>query len=119
MPGIDVYYRSNEFYRYDWEPFRRLLSEGAARLFSVPERRLQAGSFSTVFHAVNSPSRLTHTVIVRLQLHAYPARLESADTDASELAELLAQLLERDRGSGLTVGVSLLLAEIGWSDAVS
>lgn len=117
MPAIDVFYYAERFRGYNWERFLDTLAQEGAERFSVPDRKLDENDFSVVLHPVEKPSLLTHHVVIRIQLHAYPERVHEADGKARALAEKMSRELADDFGhSDFAVGVSLLLAEIGWGN---
>jgi hypothetical protein len=139
MPEIKVQYTSGRLRESDIIAVKALLKREAPIRFAVPGRELTAESFSIYVKAVKPPSEQSHDVIVRFVLHRDISRLESADTNANELAALIDEMLNGKSQQSLTatdkltisifasllsqppqrltVGVSLVFTEISWASA--
>lgn len=114
MSAVHVEYAAYDTIRIPFwalEGVRRAIQKEAPKLFSVEELALNNGDFSFKWLPADHPlDLLTHDIIVRLQLHHFPERVQDCDAKALQLAERISVLI---RGQ-FSVGVSLLLAEIGW-----
>lgn len=115
MPEVAVYYMAGRFSIEQLELIKAEVKKEGPALFSVAERKLSSSSFSFAFCELSSPSELTQDVIVRITLHHYPERKKAADSAAEKLASKLGRALSPDyRSVVTTVGVSVVLAELGW-----
>lgn len=118
MPAIDIYFKHgliNNSYAFI-NIVDRVTMFAAEKYFSSESIELTEDDFTVIFHEAGKWDQLTHDIVVRVQLHAFPERLVDTDAKATAFAEDLALefrtmfVLDKD----LTVGVSLLVTEIGW-----
>jgi hypothetical protein len=117
MPSVRIQYRNHpEAGHLGVEKLRlvqQVILTNAPMLFSLKRLPLTKDDFSVVFEA-ESMGLLTHDVIVRIELHHFRARRKKNDKNALLLAHLIARAIDDINKAPITVGVSLLLAEIGW-----
>jgi hypothetical protein len=90
---------------------------GSAR-FSTEERQLRLEDFSFKFVRPEKYDELTHDIIVRIRLHAFPSRLVGTDDRCKEIAEGISnELLFGSDIQVITIGVELMVCEVGWGSA--
>lgn len=123
MPGIEVHYRRRLFDERDkGEALRRLreiVRDYGVEVFSAPEVQLSTDDFTFKFIEAERYDHLTHHIIVRIQLHAFKSRLENTDEKSAALAEIIAGEVAQSWLIQVSVGVSILVAEIGWGSATA
>jgi|GEM_PF-4197031 hypothetical protein len=97
-----------------------LVQRECAERFSVDERVIGPEAFSVYGKLVSGWSTQSHDVIVRVTLHHYQERVINGDDNARGLGEAVSAFLNSQelvmlRGR-LSVGVSLVFAEIAFAD---
>jgi hypothetical protein len=115
MPIVTVYHRPSAMDTIAAEVLKDIIRGDGMSRFSRIDLELSRGAFSFVFVEVDGYGELTHDIIVVINLHAFPERVDKADENAKEIAEILKKhfdlLIVNNK---LTFGVALLHAEMGW-----
>jgi hypothetical protein len=129
MPDIRIQHAAHVGLRgdrkaYSYEElsdFFEWLCQKCAELFSVEELPLTPDDFSLYDELLLGMSKQTHGVIVRITLHNFVERVQRGDNAANELAAEVAGYLNTEKmvkwRGRVTVGVSLVFAEIAWGTA--
>jgi len=120
MPGVDIYYRHGVMDTEVASAIKAAVREHGADTFSTSEIQLGEGDFSFKFYPPEKFDELTNDIIVRIRLHHFPERIKD-DPDALPqgiallLGVALSQVEEFDPTR--TIGVEILICEIGWGTA--
>lgn len=97
---------------------KETLKRVCARFFSTDELKLEPADFGFKFDFIRSPSESTHNVVVRIVLHNFHERTQRAKNHAPLLRNAVLLVLDEhgygSRFSRVTVGVSLVLAQVEW-----
>jgi hypothetical protein len=116
MPAVDVYHKMS-MDTLVAEDLKRVIRHVGVDMFSSQDGGITLGpeDFTILFHEAGPNDELTNDVIIRVQLHAFQNRLERTDAKAAQLAMYASTALDPLVASNdFTIGVSLLIAEIGW-----
>ena len=114
MPPVYIEHRLMALGKGPADVLKQVVRREAADLFSTPELSLSQGDFSLILVPLSEGSEPTHDITIRVQLHAFPERLEKNDPNAETMATAISQAMTGMLPKGTTIGVSLLCAEIGW-----
>jgi hypothetical protein len=117
MPRVVVEYLQGFMNPIMATRLKELIRKDASMRFSTREHKLEEDDFTIIFNELSELSEATHPIVVRVELHNYPERLERIDTDAEEMATAL-QLCLVYAPSGhpdkIHIGVSILYSAISW-----
>lgn len=118
MPKVDIDYKPfllrGDNQHLAFEALKKAVSNFCSNFFSTKDLQLNRNDFSFTFTEAGEHDELTNDLIVRIQLHAFPERLSRIDDSSATFALVIADEIAMFTDFNLTVGVSLLFAEIGW-----
>lgn len=119
MPGVDVYYRYGVMSPKVAAAIKEAVRRYGAPTFSTPEITLSEDDFSFKFHQPEKYDELTNDLIVRIRLHHFPERLLDTDGKSEAIALVIGLALSQleDFNPERTIGVEILVTEIGWGAA--
>jgi hypothetical protein len=119
MPGVDVFYRYGVMSPEVADAIKETVRRYGASTFSTSEIELSESDFSFKFYRPEKYDELTNDLIVRIRLHHFSKRLEDTDGDAAGMALLIGSALSKveDFDPTRTVGLEILVCEIGWGSA--
>jgi hypothetical protein len=119
MPGVDVLYRHRSMNRHVAQAIKETVREVGHKRFSTPDLQLEPEDFSIKFLQSHPFDELTHDIIVRIRMQDDPfRRSQSPDRMAGQLANrihLAVMASHEPAEPPLTVGVELMLVEMGWN----
>jgi len=122
MPGVDVIYKKTHMNPYAAVAVKDTVREVGHKRFSTPDLQLTPEDFSFKFLAANDYDELTHDIIVRIRMQDHPfRRAQSPDRMAGQLANRIHLAIMAKHAPiepPLTIGVELMLVEMGWNTAV-
>lgn len=119
MPGVDVYYRYGVMSPQVADAIKEAVRQYGAPTFSTSEITLSEDDFSFKFHRPEKYDELTNDLIVRIRLHHFPDRLLDTDGKCKAIALIIGLTLSQieDFNPERTIGVEILVCEIGWGAA--
>lgn len=119
MPGVDVLYKYDSMNRHMAQAIKETVREIGHKRFSTSDIQLGPEDFSFKFLQSHPFDELTHDIIVRIRMQDHPfRRSQSPDRMAGQLANrihLAVTATQVQIEPPLTVGVELLLVEMGWN----
>lgn len=114
MPNITVAYRTGTIIDETVDRFRNELIDTAIDLLSTSTMPLTGKEFGIFFHEVGKWDSVEYDITVSIPLHHYPERMHNPDRLAHRFLQQLKTYFPP--ANELTISLSLLLCEIGWSD---
>lgn len=119
MPEIVIQHRDSVEIGSVWRILVARLKEECSERFSVPEHPVTPEDFGILDSHVTGGSDPTHDVIIRILLHAFEKRVQNGDSHAQALVDTVNTLLNTqewvEHRGRVTVGVSLVFAEVAWA----
>lgn len=122
MPDIIIEY--TESFRQQaahWleDVLKQRLGQVCVDCFTVPTWPLSTRSFGFKFVTVRPPDTATNDVIVRIELHNFPERVQAAEEHARIIRDATILIIERSNPMGWivkpSVGVGLKYTPTAWS----
>lgn len=119
MPGVDIYYRHGVMSIEVADAIKEMVRRYGELVFSTPEIELSESDFSFKFHRPEKYDDLVKDLIVRIRLHHFPERLLDTDGKSKAIALIIGLALEQIEGFDPqhTIGVEILVGEVGWGTA--
>jgi hypothetical protein len=117
MPGVEVTYKATYMNVLAADALKQTVREVGHKRFSTEDIQLTPDDFSFKFLRPHNYDELTHDIIVRIRMQDHPfRRSQSPDLMAGQLANRIHMAMRQSVGMPpFTVGVELVLTEIGWN----